>query len=139
MTEQTARRSKGEANNSHRILTIPNVHTHRIGKNILCSNFSNSLSKQLNNPWSNPHSTNVQFAPCHKPLTPKTIIVFMHANTTPFLEPSSGIYTYFVKNFVSEICHLFQKSRIDNALYGESKFMGRSIFSIEEISTAISL
>ena len=47
-------------------------------------------------------------------------MILMHVRILPFLFPPSGIYTYFVRKLVREICHLFQKSRMEAALYGET-------------------
>ena len=45
-------------------------------------------------------------------------------------EKDIGIYTYFVKNLVNVICHLFQNSLILVALYGELKLTGKTILNI---------
>jgi len=93
-------------------------------KSFLC------LTIIIKSPCNNPHKINVQLAPCHKPLTKYIIKIFTYNRNLPFLFPPSGMYKYFVKNLVSVICHRFQKSVIVNALYGELKFKGKSIFNI---------
>ena len=44
-----------------------------------------------NNPWNAPQSTNVQFAPCHNPLTRKTMNKFRYHRGTGTLFPPKGI------------------------------------------------
>lgn len=126
-------------NNNHSTLITIKVKSHLIGLGIFASCFSNILSRIINKPWSIPHRIKDQFAPCQSPLIPNTIIVFTYVRSLPFLLPPSGIYIYFVKNFVSEICQRFQKSLIDSALYGESKFIGSVILSMSDEPTAMSL
>ena len=95
---------------THVTFKNPNVITHLIIFGILEIGFERAFEKISAAPWTIPQRIKVQFAPCHIPLTTKTINVFRYILAFPFRLPPSGIYMYWVKNLVSVICHLFQKS-----------------------------
>ena len=128
-----------ERNSSQRKLTASMVPIHFAPVfRCRCSGLLKIRSSTISSPCRAPHRTNVHSAPCQRPLTRNTIIMLMHVRAFPFRLPPSGIYTYFVRKLVREICHLFQKSRIETALYGESKLIGSVILTIRDTPTAIS-
>ena len=61
-------------------------------------------------PLSRPHTTKVQSAPCHRPLTANTMTTLSWVRQKPPRLPPRGKYRYSRNQEVREMCHFFQKS-----------------------------
>ena len=75
------------------VITTSIVYTQTMALGILRRRATPYVSIVKNNPWNNPHTTNVQLAPCQSPVKKNTMTLFAPSRSFPRRLPPSGIYT----------------------------------------------